>query len=57
MTPKKEDQSEEDTYSYKGWIVSDKFWKRSLAVFGYGWIPALVVWFIAVLFTLMFALS
>lgn len=24
--------SEEDTYSYKGWLVSDKFMKRVIAV-------------------------
>jgi hypothetical protein len=26
---------EEDTYSYKGWLTSDSFWKRMLAVWGY----------------------
>ncbi len=24
-----------DTFSYKGWLVSDKLWKRALAVVGY----------------------
>jgi len=26
---------EEDTYSYKGWLISDSFWKRTVAVWGY----------------------
>jgi hypothetical protein len=26
----------EDTYSYRGWLVSDHFWKRAFGVFGYG---------------------
>ena len=32
-----------DTYSYKGWIVSDSFIKRTIAVFLYYSIGALVV--------------
>jgi hypothetical protein len=24
-----------DTYSYKGWLVSDRFYRRALAVTGY----------------------
>ena len=24
-----------DTHSYKGWLNSDKFWKRALAIYGY----------------------
>ena len=24
-----------DTYNYKGWLTSDKFYKRMLAVWGY----------------------
>lgn len=28
-------QEEKDTYSYKGWLNSDFFWKRALAVMGY----------------------
>jgi len=24
-----------DTYSYKGWLISDDFWKRAVAVFCY----------------------
>jgi len=27
--------NKEDTYSYKGWIISDSFIKRSVAIFGY----------------------
>lgn len=28
-------KKKKDTYSYKGWLVSDYFWKRALAIFGY----------------------
>jgi hypothetical protein len=31
-----------DHYSYKGWLVSDKFWKRVLAMAGYLWLAAWV---------------
>ena len=34
-----------DTHSYKGWLNSDNFMKRALAVMGYNFIAALVVWF------------
>ena len=30
------DMKQEDTHSYKGWLNSDSFWKRALAVLGYG---------------------
>lgn len=33
----------EDTYSYRGWLVSDSFWKRALAVFGYGLVAQLII--------------
>ena len=33
----------EDTYSYRGWIVSDSFWKRALAVFGYGLVAQFII--------------
>ncbi len=33
----------EDTYSYRGWLVSDSYWKRALAVFGYGLVAQLII--------------
>ena len=33
----------EDTYSYRGWLVSDSFWKRAIAVFGYGLVAQLII--------------
>jgi hypothetical protein len=33
----------DDTYSYQGWLVSDKFWKRSFACFGYTQLAGLLI--------------
>lgn len=33
----------EDTYSYRGWLVSNSFWKRAIAVFGYGLVAQLII--------------
>jgi hypothetical protein len=33
----------EDTYRYRGWLVSDSFWKRALGVFGYGLVAQLII--------------
>lgn len=33
-----------DTYSYKGWLTSDSFLKRALAVFGYNLVAGLIIW-------------
>jgi hypothetical protein len=27
--------TKKDTYSYKGWLISDNFWKRAFAVTGH----------------------
>ncbi len=35
--------AKEDTYSYKGWLVSDHFIKRVAAVYGYYLVGGLVV--------------
>lgn len=35
-----------DTYSYKGWLNSDHFWKRAVAIWGYSIALTLAVWFI-----------
>lgn len=32
-----------DTYSYKGWLISDSFWKRAIAVVGYSFVGQLVL--------------
>lgn len=32
-----------DTYSYKGWMNSDMFWKRALGVYGYYIVGALMI--------------
>ena len=32
-----------DTYSYKGWLNSDKFLKRAFAVYGYSIVAGLVI--------------
>jgi hypothetical protein len=32
-----------DTYSYRGWLVSDKFYKRALAVYGHYFVGALMI--------------
>lgn len=49
-----------DTYSHKGWLVSDSFLKRALAVFGYNLVAGLIIWIglfiIFMLFAVMAAL-
>lgn len=32
-----------DTYSYKGWMNSDSFMKRSFGVFGYHFVSSLII--------------
>ncbi len=32
-----------DTYSYKGWLNSDSFWKRAFAIYGYMLVAGLVI--------------
>jgi hypothetical protein len=46
-------KKEKDTYSYVGWLSSDNFVKRALAIFGYGimglaiiYVMALIVFFV-----------
>jgi type III secretory pathway component EscR len=36
-------ESEEDTYSYKGWLNSDKFLKRAFAIYGYMMVASLII--------------
>lgn len=40
---------EEDTYSYRGWLVSDHFWKRAFGVFGYGLAAEAVIFLVILL--------
>ena len=44
-----------DTYSYKGWLNSDQFWKRALGVYGYSFIGSLMIVlpFIAIVFVIV----
>ncbi len=36
-------QKKKDTYSYKGWLNSDSFWKRAFAIYGYSTVAAMVI--------------
>ncbi|MBU2566980.1 hypothetical protein KKG46_05505 [Patescibacteria group bacterium] len=33
----------EETYSYKGWLISDSFIKRAMAVLGYQFVASLII--------------
>ena len=33
----------EDTYSYSGWLNSDKFLKRAFAIYGYTLVASLII--------------
>ncbi|MCC7565431.1 MAG: hypothetical protein KO206_04020 [Methanomicrobiaceae archaeon] len=45
-----------DTYSYKGWLVSDSFLKRAFAVFGYNLVAGLIIWLLLAAIFLILAL-
>ena len=49
-----------DTYSYKGWLISDNFLKRAFAVYGYTMVAGLIimipVYVLMFLFILIFGL-
>lgn len=36
-------EKKEETYSYKGWMISDSLFKRSVGVFGHNLLGALIV--------------
>ena len=42
---------EEDTYSYKGWLNSDSFFKRMLAIMGYSMVGGMLIY--AAMFALL----
>jgi hypothetical protein len=48
-----------DTYSYKGWIISDNFLKRALAIWGYSNVVVLMILipFYALIFIFVFIFS
>ncbi|HOR78808.1 MAG: hypothetical protein BWX50_00053 [Euryarchaeota archaeon ADurb.Bin009] len=48
--------NEADTYSYKGWLVSDSFVKRAFAVFGYNLVAGLLIWFGLLVIFMIFAM-
>ncbi|MBS3097776.1 hypothetical protein J4209_03175 [Candidatus Woesearchaeota archaeon] len=37
------DKKKADTYSYKGWLNSDKFLKRAFAIYGYTMVAGLII--------------
>lgn len=37
---------DDDTYSYKGWLLSDKWYRRAIAVYGYAFIGGFIAVFI-----------
>ena len=47
-------KKEKDTYSYKGWLISDSFLKRAFAVLGYSTVSSFIVYLavIAVVFVI-----
>jgi hypothetical protein len=48
-------KAKKDTYSYKGWLVSDRFVKRALAVLGYQMVAALIIY--GIIFVLIIILA
>ena len=51
MTKYKKDK---DTYSYKGWLVSDDLIKRSFAVLGHYLFAGLILWGVLFIIFLIF---
>ena len=45
-----------DTYSYKGWLNSDNFWKRAFAIVGYSYAVMLAVWLAIMSLALVFGI-
>ena len=40
---KRSTKTKKDTYSYKGWLISDNFLKRAFAVYGYMMVAGLII--------------
>lgn len=49
------DKKKEDTYSYKGWLVSDRFLKRAFAVIGHAFIAQITIYAVLLLVAIFFA--
>jgi hypothetical protein len=49
-----EKQKEKDTYSYRGWLISDNFLKRAFAILGYYSVASLIISFILLLLLFIF---
>ncbi len=45
-----------DTYSYKGWLVSDRFLKRAFAIVGYSSVATLIIYGVLLVLFVVFAL-
>ena len=45
-----------ETYSYKGWLNSDSFLKRSFASLGYQFVATLIIYFALVIVVIIFAI-
>ncbi|HIH25396.1 hypothetical protein J4476_01570 [Candidatus Woesearchaeota archaeon] len=45
-----------ETYSYKGWLNSDSFLKRSFACLGYQFVATLIIYFALVIVVIIFAI-
>jgi len=43
----------EETYSYKGWLNSDSFWKRALAVVGYSFVGTFIIYGVLIILILL----
>jgi len=43
-----------ETYSYKGWLISDSFLKRSFAVLGYQTVAGLIIYAVILAIVLVF---
>lgn len=45
-----------DTFSYKGWLISDNFFKRCFAVLGYYSMASILIWVGIILLAVAFFL-
>lgn len=54
------ENSEKDTYSYKGWLISDEIWKRAIAIWTYSLVTGIFIWaiifFVALFLSIIFSL-
>lgn len=49
-------ENEEDTFNYKGWLVSDKFSRRMWAVVGYGFVGTLIIYAVILILGILFGI-